>query len=281
MRLISLDNLYIPDEWESYAKDLSDKIAGMNRSERSKALGKDTDYQIWTLLIPLLSGISYGKCFYTEAKIGESGEVDHFRPKSRVQGCDLPKGKKHGGYFWLAFVVENFRFCRSASNKRRTRMSDGRIYGKGTRFPLHEANQRVEDEGTDLATEQQLLLDPTKAEDVRLLKFKDNGDPVSLNEDPQSLEYKRVRASIELYNLNEREIQERRGATCTQAKRLASRIVDQESKKTKGQQYNQREMIEKEAILRELTQPYCEFSSAVRCVVSQYKTSPIIKRILA
>lgn len=280
MRHISLDSLYIPDEWESYAKELLDRIAAMDRPARSKALGKDTDFQIWTLLIPLLRGISHGKCFYTEA-ITEDGEVDHFRPKSRVQGCDLPKGKKHGGYFWLAFVVENFRFCRPSSNKRRTRMSDGKIYGKGTRFPLYEAEKRVEDDASDLATERPLLLDPTKAEDVRLLKFKDSGDPVPLNEDPDSLDYKRVQASIELYNLNEKEIQGRRGAICTNAKHLAFRLVDLESKKSKGQQYNQREMIEKEAMLRELTRPYSEFSSAVRCVLSQYKTSPTIKRILA
>ena len=125
-----------------------------------------------------------------------------------------------------------------------------------------------------------MLLDPTDASDVKLLRFDHKGDPISSNPDPDSLEFKRVALSIECYNLNEREISNRRGTLCTNANQHAIRIVDLEKKKRDGEPYNKREMIEKKAILYEMVQPYAEFSAAVRCVLLQYRTSPAIKRIL-
>lgn len=280
MRHISLDQLYVPEEWEEHTQELVSQLRAMDSKKRSKAFRSDTDYQVWTLLNQVLKGVSYGKCFYTEAYVGGGGEIDHFRPKSRVQKCDLLPGNSHHGYWSLAYLIENFRLCRESANKRRMDHRDGKVYGKGTRFPLIDPSKRAAGDTDDWKTEPHLLLDPTKKDDVKLLRFDDRGKPISSNSDSASLDYKRVQASIECYHLNEKEISDRRGDLCTKAKKLARRIVDLEKKKNNGQAYSRREMIEKKAELHEMVQPYAEFSSAVRCVLMQYRTSPSIKRIL-
>jgi uncharacterized Zn-binding protein involved in type VI secretion len=208
------------------------------------------------------------------------GEIDHFRPKSRVQKCDLHPGSQHFGYWSLAYLFDNFRLCRELTNKRRKDPRDGKIYGKGTRFPLVDPSKRAASGTDDWKTESGLLLDPTNSDDVKLLRFDDRGNPISLNSDKTSLEYRCVQASIECYHLNEKEISDRRGDLCTKAKTMARRIVDLERKKERGEQYSRREIIEKKAELHEMIQPYAEFSSAVRCVLMQYRTSTSIKRIL-
>ena len=259
---------------------LVELLRNMSHKRRSKALRGDTDYQVWTLLSQVLKGISHSKCFYTEAYVGNGGEIDHFRPKSRVQKCDLHPGSQHFGYWSLAYFIDNFRLCRASANKRRKDHRDGKTYGKGTRFPLVDPSKRAASDTDDWKTEPNLLLDPTKADDVKLLRFDDRGNPISLNPDSTSLEYKRVQASIECYHLNEKEISDRRGDLCTKAKTMARRIIDLEKKKSNGESYSRREMIEKKAELHEMVQPYAEFSTAVRCVLLQYRTSPSIKRIL-
>lgn len=280
MRHISLQDIYIPEEWEDHAAELLDLLRAKTASDRSRAFRRDTNFQIWALLSPILKGLSFEKCFYTEARLGGSGDIDHFRPKSKVLKGELPKGRQHQGYWWLSYILSNFRLCRTESNKRKTNLGDGKVYGKGTSFPLIDPATRAYIEGDDLNLEQVLLLDPTKASDVELLKFTDDGSPISKNSDPKSLESLRVLASIVCYNLIEKAISDRRGHLCSTAKIHARRIVDLEKKKMKGEVYAKREMIEKKAILHEMVQPYSEFSSAVRCVLMQYKTSPSIKKLL-
>ncbi len=280
MRHISLDQIYVPEEWEEHTQELVGRLRAMPHEQRSKALKSDTDYQVWTLLSRILKGISYGKCFYTEAYVGNGGEIDHFRPKSRVQKCDLHPNSQHGGYWSLAYLIDNFRLCRELSNKRRKDPRDGKIYGKGYRFPLDDPSKRAASDTVEWKMEPHLLLDPTNPDDVKLLRFDDRGNPISVNPDKKSLEYRRVQVSIECYHLNEKEISDRRGYLCTEAKKMALRIVDLEKKKRLGKQYSRREMIQMKAELHEMVQPYAEFSSAVRCVLLQFRSSPSIKRIL-
>jgi hypothetical protein len=154
------------------------------------------------------------------------------------------------------------------------------VYGKGNRFPLDDPSKRAASDTDEWKAEPHLLLDPTNIDDVKLLRFDDRGNPISINPDKASLEYRRVQVSIECYHLNEKEISDRRGDLCTRPKVMARRIVDLEKKKERGERYSRREMIEKKAELHEMVQPYAEFSSAVRCVLQQYRTSHSIKRIL-
>lgn len=285
MRHISLDQIYVPEEWEDHTQELINRLRPMPHVQRTKTLRDDTDYQVWTLLSRVLKGISHGKCFYTEAYVGNGGEIDHFRPKSRVQKCDLHQrdldpNNRHLGYWSLAYLIGNFRLCRELANKRRKDSRDGKTYGKGTRFPLIDPSKRAPSDTDEWKKEPNLLLDPTNEDDVKLLRFDDRGNPVALNPDKTSVEYMRVQASIECYHLNEKEISDRRGDLCTKAKTMARRIVDLEKKKANGESYVRREMIEKKAELHEMVQPYAEFSSAVRCVLMQFRTSPSIKRIL-
>lgn len=88
----------------------------------------------------------YGKCAYCEAKfiLTQTGDVEHFRPKASVTDeYDNPvllssRGRvvgKHRGYYWLAYDWRNLLPSCSKCN-RPGKSRDGRLVGKGTRFPV-------------------------------------------------------------------------------------------------------------------------------------------------
>jgi hypothetical protein len=76
----------------------------------------------------------------------DRGDVEHFRPKGKVDG-----DRAHGGYWWLAYVFNNYLLSCSVCN--RTRKRD--------RFPLRPGGLRVVyDTRHDLAVEPRILLNP-------------------------------------------------------------------------------------------------------------------------
>jgi uncharacterized protein (TIGR02646 family) len=78
----------------------------------------------------------------------DRGDVDHFRPKSRLR-----ENPSHGGYWWLAYELKNyFLSCRRCNS---TYKSD--------RFPLRPRARRVTfQDRTRLLREARLLLDPAR-----------------------------------------------------------------------------------------------------------------------
>ncbi|MGC4859304.1 hypothetical protein [Micromonospora sp. DT41] len=130
------------------------------------------DYQpAWTALREEMSILSHGKCWYTESKNpGTDDDVDHFRPKSKVQDC-----AEHPGYYWLAFDWKNFRLsCHHANRPRRARDSS-ETGGKGAKFPLSDESKRAFSEENPLEAESPLYLDPCDPEDPPKITFWPNG----------------------------------------------------------------------------------------------------------
>lgn len=104
---------------------------------------------IWAELKWHLFELFNGKCAYCETRPlpGAYGDVEHFRPKSKV---DEDRG--HPGYYWLAYEATNLLPSCEPCN---------RALAKMTHFPVAEAHAR---EPTAMGGEQPLLLNPWNRE---------------------------------------------------------------------------------------------------------------------
>lgn len=123
-------------------------------------------------VVESLEKLFHRKCAYCETKYGaaQPTDVEHFRPKGGVEGC-----QDHPGYWWLAarwdnilpscidcnrsryHHVEQLPYDPLSSQRRGTRYR----LGKGTSFPIL-GGAYVYDEHSDLGTEQEALIDPTR-----------------------------------------------------------------------------------------------------------------------
>ncbi len=123
-----------------------------------------------------LHQLFHGKCAYCESSYTATQPVDveHFRPKGRVQGED-----NHDGYWWLAMKWENLLPSCTDCNRRRYQIipmavsqmaahGDENLFnrckvslvGKGDLFPLRAGGVRADYDTQDLVNEKPLLLDP-------------------------------------------------------------------------------------------------------------------------
>lgn len=120
---------------------------------------------LWSDVKDDLAELSNGKCWYCEVRqVRSYMTVDHFRPKGRVRGVT----PVHDGYWWLAFVVENYRFACTFCNSP-SRDEFGKVRGKRDYFPIADEGTRVRSESLSTDGEVVMLLDPTKYLDPPLL----------------------------------------------------------------------------------------------------------------
>lgn len=118
-----------------------------------------------------LNQLFRGKCAYCEAPIQatQPTDVEHFRPKGRIQECP-----EHPGYWWLAATWENLLSSCIDCNRRRyhdaqeleggplPNEKDGRfILGKGDFFPILGPVYAQSGEA-DHDKEDAALIDPTR-----------------------------------------------------------------------------------------------------------------------
>lgn len=119
----------------------------------------------WGDLKEWLTVLSFGKCWFSEAKeIFSHYDVEHFRPKKAAKELD---GTKRDGYWWLAFDYTNFRLCGNVGNRK-----------KGTWFPLSSESCLSSFDNPREESEEPYLLDPTDEEDVNLIAFDDEGKAI-------------------------------------------------------------------------------------------------------
>jgi hypothetical protein len=214
MRFVDLAPLQFPAGWQGRAEqalnDLRTEVeaadaaalaAGEDPAAAKKAaikagLSQPARHQIWRDLAPYLSALSKGKCWYSESLNPTSDKnVDHFRPKGRVEEDPI-----HEGYWWLAFTSRNFRYSSQWCNQRRVDDMHGTSGGKADHFPLLANGVRAMQEGDDLELEDPELLDPTDPDDWKLLTFLPNGYPTPVQ--PQGPNHQRATRSIEIYHLH-------------------------------------------------------------------------------
>lgn len=199
MLFIDASRLAPTDTWLTSAYESLALISAADSPvERAEILRLRT--RIWTLIKKDLADLSFGKCWYCEVRPVRSHlAVDHFRPKGRVHNA-IPE---HGGYWWLAFEISNYRlsctFCNSP-----LRGDDDVTRGKGNLFPLLNEDARARTPSDDIELEKPLLLDPIRAADPPLLFFDTDGhvhpNPRLCPEGTTRLV--RARATIDILNLN-------------------------------------------------------------------------------
>ena len=90
----------------------------------------------------------HGKCCYCERKKDkEEADVEHFRPKAKVE-----EAEDHPGYWWLAYSWENLLIACKRCNQKY----------KKSKFPLKDESKRAYTEKSDSDEEEPILINPLK-----------------------------------------------------------------------------------------------------------------------
>jgi hypothetical protein len=133
-------------EWKAW-KDRAEKAKEQMMKDYEAGKEIQIDGELYKKMKEILFRASFGKCVYCETMIDDvdqPGDVEHYRPKGKVtdeadnEVIIKHKGKEkpHPGYFWLAYDWKNlFLACRKCNSPYKDKET-GRIYGKGTRFPV-------------------------------------------------------------------------------------------------------------------------------------------------
>src|SRR5574342_650759 len=133
MRYIDIDSLEIPDGWQIRADQALERLRQEVSEAEANAIAIGADpvlarkraisnglkiharAQVWQCLNSSLAMLSNGKCWYSESRNPTADKnVDHFRPKNRVE-----EDSDHEGYWWLAFQWRNYRYASQWTNQRR------------------------------------------------------------------------------------------------------------------------------------------------------------------
>jgi hypothetical protein len=174
-------------EWRSRARVAREKAVDAYKAGKRPIRFNQA---IWAELKWHLFDLFHDKCAFCESRISAvgCGEVEHYRPKSRVS-----ESPDHPGYYWCAYETSNLLPACALCNQ---------YHGKGTRFPVR--GQRVYRPDEDLGKEEPLLLNPYDSVDEpeQHLMFHESGRVLPATE--------RGDASIEIYSLNRRGLLEAR-----------------------------------------------------------------------
>lgn len=138
--------IYVHRDWERVPEDI--KTVLKTAAAELEAIA-DTDArksyihanrEKWSTVRDYLSGMSHGKCWYSEAREAVSRyQVDHFRPHGRAKQATKDY---YEGYSWLAFDIENFRLAGMLCNTVNQEFSEESV-GKGDWFPLIDPSKRA------------------------------------------------------------------------------------------------------------------------------------------
>lgn len=170
---------------EAYDKKPNDYINDVEKFSFGKSYNTDE-------VRNLLAKKQHNKCCFSEARfVGDYSDVEHFRPKGRVDSFpdNVPS---YPGYYWLAYEWENLFLCKTRPNT-----SQKRNY-----FPLYnEANRNCSH--NDTYVELPKLIDPGKENPRDFIRFR-NDEPISIDLED------RGKFNIDFFNLRHPEFEEGR-----------------------------------------------------------------------
>ncbi|MGL5034852.1 MAG: retron system putative HNH endonuclease, partial [Microcystaceae cyanobacterium] len=132
----------------------------------------------------------YGKCCFCERKIGQDGDVEHFRPKGAFRQ-EAGKPLEYPGYYWLAYDWDNLYLACSACNQRH----------KQNLFPLLNPDNRAKNHKINLHQEKPFFIDPGKDNPEEFIQFRGE---IAVGIDSTN----RGKATIESLSLNRPNLQE-------------------------------------------------------------------------
>lgn len=246
------------DAWIKKSNSIIDLLKAETDSQKRKVIIRE-NAQHWrnSDLLAFLKKLSNKKCWYTEVKFAaEYPQIEHFRPKS----CARDENWKlcHGGYWWLAFDIDNYRLSKPMPN-----------VVKGTYFPLRKRRFAALEPTDSVENEDALFIDPTVDEDCQLIAFNRLGLPEPINEpvvDLDDWDLKRIEFSIKRYRLDDKDLCDLRKALwqsiserLNDYRRLLKKAKDENSTQAAGQA-----MQVKEELRVYLTNPEQEFTAVVR-----------------
>jgi hypothetical protein len=202
---VKRDPALIPEKVIKVAERAQQKLEELPANERVAFIKKKS--HIWRAFKRHLRSMSYGKCWYSEAKGPQSPyDVDHFRPKAEAQRTDT---ETDDGYPWLAFDWDNFRYSAERSNRLSTDEETGEVVGKSSWFPMVDGSPIACWDNRCTKDERPLLLDPICQDDVSLIDVGSDGR-MKPSTTCVGTGKKRVNASIRHYALNLPDILEAR-----------------------------------------------------------------------
>lgn len=210
----------------------------------------DKNRKVWKDLKGDLKKLSYGKCWYSEARdIYSHYHVDHFRPKKKAIDFD---GKPRDGYWWLVFEQSNFRLCGSVGN---TRKVDH--FAVKTNCALSPDN--------DYHDEVIYLLDPANKRDCSLIAINEDGKIVPFNTNDRQWDNIRARYTIDKLDLDYPDLRQARMIKWKKVKLLIDEVEILESRynsmpSAKAQEKLERKLNE----IRAMLAPCEELSSTVK-----------------
>lgn len=159
--------------------------------------------EIWSEAKPFFAEAQLGKCAYCESFLGSRGirwNVEHYRPKANVKTwqsstLDFTDQPTSGGYYLLAYDIANYLgSCETCNNI------------KHNYFPVSAPRQMNTADGTILAREKPLLINPIDVHDdgpEDLIEFYGPiPKPKSTHNDPRA----RALATIELTGLEREDL---------------------------------------------------------------------------
>jgi len=193
MRYIAIRRLKPDAAWLESAGLAAGAVRSAPTTNRQEII--NAHQHVWKRLKDSLRELSFEKCWYCESIDPRSDNaVDHYRPKGAVRDAK----RRHDGYWWLAFEWTNYRFsCTYCNSIRSGGTTSG---GKHDYFPLWDEDKRAQSED-EIEYELPLLLDPTRATDVRLIAFSEDGGVGAAVEETRECEYKMALVTIERYHL--------------------------------------------------------------------------------
>lgn len=182
----------------------------------------------------------HNKCCFSEAKfVGDYSDVEHFRPKGRVD--EFPTNvSSYPGYYWLAYEWENLFLCKTRPNT-----SQKRNY-----FPLYNEGERNRSHN-DIYTERPMLIDPGKENPRDFIRFRDD-EPISIDPDD------RGKFNIDFFDLRHPEFEESRRVklkTLKGVKKLVDKLL------SIGVSIDDSDIVESMDLLRYEMSPEAQFSS--------------------
>lgn len=268
MIYVDLGKVDVSGEWLAEATRLTHALMDASAEDRPTIIGQHEG--VWRDLKRVLALVSHGKCWYCESLQNRSDNaVDHYRPKGR-----LAEDTAHGGYWWLSFNVENYRFSCTFCNSRRRDVERSTAGGKQDHFPVIDEQARARAPSDSLAAEQPLLLDPCRVGDVVLLWFDDGGQAtVHPAYEGDVAAVARIAASRDIYHLDHGDIVRDRRRVYRDVTRLVKRADNAFAAMT-GSDPHARELFED--LLRQLkqrTNDESEYAAVARCAVRGLKVS--------
>ena len=257
----------IPEELKQQLIEASNQLRLLPASERVAYIKRND--KMWSNIRPYLAAVTGEdhkqndfKCWYCEEKSARfTYHVDHYRPKGRVKDKNR---EPEAGYWWLAFDFRNYRLSCEYCNSPHSDDDDAEVRGKWDQFPLKEGSHRASSPEADLDEEIRLLIDPTMSSEVILLSFDDIGMIRPLAEEGNYV-YELVSKTIEVLNLNQARIVEARKQKWLSCQKKVQDGNEEWVKYSKTGSPIARNVFERICVeIRELVQPYSEFSAMAR-----------------